>query len=89
MSLIIGNVVHLFMCFSVIYVFFSYSSWGSQGKNTGVVCHSLFTGRTDAAAEAPILRSLDAKSGLTGNDPDARKDQGLEEEGMTEDEMCG
>ena len=51
-----------FNLFGNLYVFFSYCSWGSQGKNTGVVCHSLFTGRTDAAAEAPILRSLDAKS---------------------------
>ena len=27
--------------FSVLYVCFSYCSWGSQGKNTDVVCHSL------------------------------------------------
>ena len=33
-----------------------------------------FIGRTDAEAEAPILWSLDAKSQLTGKDPDAGKD---------------
>ena len=31
-------------------------------------------GRTDAEAEAPILQTLDAKSQLTGKDPDAGKD---------------
>ena len=30
-------------------------------------------GRTDAEVEAPILRLLDAKSRLTGKDPDAGK----------------
>ena len=34
---------------------------------------SIFTGRTDAEAEAPILWPPDAKSGLTGKDPDAGK----------------
>ena len=34
----------------------------------------IFTGRTDAEAEAPILWSPDAKSQLTGKDPDAGKD---------------
>ena len=29
------------MTFSVIFFVFSYYSWGSQGKNTEVVCHSL------------------------------------------------
>ena len=28
--------------FSVLFFAFSYCSWGSQGKNTEVVCHSLF-----------------------------------------------
>ena len=44
-------------------------------------------GRTDAEAEAPILWPLDAKSQLTGKDPDAGKDLGQEEKGGTEDEM--
>ena len=33
-----------------------------------------FIGRTDAETEAPILWPPDAKSQLTGKDPDARKD---------------
>ena len=34
----------------------------------------IFTGRTDADAEAPVLRPLDEKSWLIGKDPDAEKD---------------
>ena len=34
----------------------------------------IFIGRTDAAAEVPILRLPDAKSQLIGKDPDAVKD---------------
>ena len=34
----------------------------------------VFTGRTDAKAETPILWPLDVKSQLIGKDPDARKD---------------
>ena len=45
-------------------------------------------GRTDAEAEAPILWPPDAKNWL-GKDPDAGKDWGQEEKGMTEDEMVG
>ena len=43
----------------------------------------LFTGRTDAEAEAPILWPPDAKSWLTGKDIDARKDWGQEEKEIT------
>ena len=35
---------------------------------------AIFTGRTDAKAEAPILWPPDAESQLTGKDPDAGKD---------------
>ena len=49
----------------------------------------IFIGRTDAEAEAPILWPPDAKSYLTGEDPDAGKDWGQGEKGMTEDEMVG
>ena len=35
---------------------------------------SIFIGRTDAEAEAPILCPPDSKSQLVGKDPDARKD---------------
>ena len=41
----------------------------------------IFTGRTDAEAEAPILWLPDVKSRLTGKDPDARKDWRWEEKG--------
>ena len=34
----------------------------------------VFTGRTDAEAETPIMWPPDAKSCLTGKDPDAGKD---------------
>ena len=34
----------------------------------------IFTGRTDAEAEAPILWQPDAKSQFIGKDPDAGKD---------------
>ena len=50
---------------------------------------SIFIGRTDAEAEAPILCPPDAKSQLTGKDPDAGKDRRQEEKGMTEDETVG
>ena len=48
----------------------------------------IFTGRTDAEIEAPILQSPDAKNWLTGKDPDAGKDWGQEKR-VTGDEMVG
>ena len=47
----------------------------------------IFTGRTEA--ETPILWPPNAKSQLTGKDPDAGKDWGQKEKGMIEDEMVG
>ena len=44
----------------------------------------IFNGRTDAEAETPILWPCDAKSQFIGKDPDARKDWGQEEKGVTE-----
>ena len=49
----------------------------------------IFTGRTDAEAETPILRPPEAKNWLLGKDPHAGKDRRQEEKGMTEDEMVG
>ena len=49
----------------------------------------IFTGRTDAEAETPVLWPPDAKNWLIGKDPDAGKDWGQEEKGTTEDEMAG
>ena len=47
----------------------------------------IFTERTYAEAEAPILWPHDVKSWLIGKDPDAGKIWGQEEKGATEDEM--
>ena len=49
----------------------------------------VFIGRTDVEAETPILWPPDVKSWLIGKDPDAGRDWGQEEKGMTEDEMVG
>ena len=49
----------------------------------------ILVGRTDAEAEAPVLWPLDAKSWLTGKDPEAGKDWGQGEKGMTEDAIVG
>ena len=49
----------------------------------------MFTGRTEAEAETPILWSPDAKSWLIWKDTDAGKDWRQEEKGTTEDEMVG
>ena len=49
----------------------------------------MFIGRTDAKAETPILWPPHAKSWLIGKDPDAGRDRGQEEKGMTEDKMAG
>ena len=49
----------------------------------------IFIGKTDAEAETPILWPPDAKSQLTGKDPDAGKDWRQEEKGTTEDETAG
>ena len=45
----------------------------------------IFTGRTDAESEAPVLWPPGAKNWLSGKDPDAGKDWRQEEKGMTED----
>ena len=49
----------------------------------------IFTGRTDAEVEDPILFPPDGKCWLTGKDPDAGRDWEQEEKWMTEDEMVG
>ena len=49
----------------------------------------IFTERTDAEAEAPILWPPDAKNWLIGKDPDAGKDWRQEERWRTEDELVG
>ena len=45
----------------------------------------VFIGRTDVEDETPILWPINAKNWLIWKDPDAGKDWGQEEKGMTED----
>ena len=61
----------------------------SQSFYWGLLQSWVFIGRTDAEAETPILCPPHVKSWLTGKDPDAGRDWGQEEKGMTEDEMAG
>ena len=49
----------------------------------------IFIGRTDEETETPILWPPDVKSWLIRKDPDAGKDWGQEEKGVTEDGMVG
>ena len=49
----------------------------------------VFTGRTDAKAETPILWPRHEKSWFIGKDPDAGRDWEQEEKGTTEDEIAG
>ena len=44
-------------------------------------------GRTDAEAEAPVLRPPDDKSWLIGKEPDAGKDWRQKKKGAREDEI--
>ena len=48
----------------------------------------IFTGRTDAEAEAPIVWSSDVKNWLTGKDFDAGKNLRKKEKLVAEDEMA-
>ena len=58
--------------------------WTARRSNQSILKEiSIFIGRTKAEAETPILWPPDAKSWLTGKDPDAGKDWGQEEKGMT------
>ena len=49
----------------------------------------VFTGRTDAEVETPIVWPPDVQKWLIGKDPDAGKDWGQEEKGVTEDKVFG
>ena len=65
--------------------------WTARRSNQSIQRKSVlvFIGRTDVEAETPILWPPDMKSWLIWKDPDAGKDWGQEEKGMTEDEMVG
>ena len=60
--------------------------WSNQSEGNQ---SCIFIGRTDVEAETPILWPPVAKNWLIWKDPDAGKDWGQEEKGMTEDEMDG
>ena len=49
----------------------------------------IFSERTDAEPEAPVIWPSDGKSQLTGKDPDAGKDWEQEEKEEAENEMVG
>ena len=72
----------------------SWESLGLQGDQNSSVTPKgnqswIFTGRTDAKAETPILWPPDAKNWLFGKDPDVGNDWRQEENGMTENKMVG
>ena len=48
----------------------------------------IFTGRTDAEAEALVLWPPDVKSWLIGKDPDVGKEWRQQDKGAAEDEMA-
>ena len=60
-----------------------------SGLRQSLLSSWIFIGRTDTEAEAPIHWPPDVKSCLTGKEPDAGKEWGQEEKGMTEDVMVG
>ena len=49
----------------------------------------MFTGRTDAEAETPILGPMMRRTDSLEKTPDAGSDWGQEKKGTTEDEMAG
>ena len=69
-------------------------SWESLGLQGDPISHPkgdqswIFTGRTDAEAEAPIIWPPEAKSWLIGKDPDAGKDWRQEEKVKAKDELA-
>ena len=66
--------------------------WTARRSNQSIlkeISPGVFFGRTDAKDETPVFWPPHAKSWLIGKDPDAGRDWGQEEKGMTEDEMAG
>ena len=68
--------------------------WTARRSNQSIlkeirITSFVFIGRTDVEDETPILWLPDAKSWFIWKDPDAEKDWGQEEKGITEDEMAG
>ena len=67
--------------------------WTARRSNQSILSKGdqswVFTGRTNAEAETPILGPPHVKSWLIGKDPDAGRDWGQKKKGTTEDEMAG
>ena len=65
--------------------------WTARKSNQSILRNQsrLFTGKTDAKTEAPIRWHPDEKNWFILKDPDAGKEWGQVEKGMTEDEMVG
>ena len=66
--------------------------WTARRSNQSIlkeISPGISFGRNDAKAETPVLWPPHANSWLIGKDPDAGRDCGQEEKGMTEDEMAG
>ena len=61
--------------------------WTARRSNQEINQSRIFTGRTDAEAEATILWPPNAMNLPAGKDLDAGKDWRQKEKGMTEDEM--
>ena len=59
--------------------------WNARRSNQSIL-KEINSEHSDA--EGPILQPPDAKSRLTGKDPDAGKDRGLAKYGVAEDEMA-
>ena len=74
--------------FGVSVTLLPFINWGRFTKLKGNQPW-IYTGRTDAEAEAPILWPSDEKSQPFGKDPDAGKSWRQEEKGATENEMVG
>ena len=66
--------------------------WTARRSNQSILKENqswVFIGGTDVEAETPVLWPPDGESWLIWKDPDAGKDWGQEEKGMTDDEMVG
>ena len=88
-AVIITSILYLFVCLAVLGLESPLDCKEIKPFNPKGNQPWIFIGRTDAEAEAPLLWPPDAESQLIGKDPDAWKDWGQEEKGLTEAEIVG
>ena len=81
--------IHLFCTSVSLFLLFRGEKSTAFVSEVSRGCFQHISGRTDAEAEAPILRPPDVNSQIIGKDSDAGKDRSQEEKGTTEDEMVG